>query len=219
MASIPLRALSALCLLAPAPVAAAAQATDADVARLVAAMLGDTPMLSDLERLVDGFGGRATGSSANAKAVEWALARFREANVDARAESFTMPGLWLERSSSVTIRGTSLPSLPGWPPFRSRERPVRVASPALCCDAGGATPPPLPGSAAERAGAWVLIEQDELADIDGLFREYALSGQIEARAWRAARRRHRVHGLPSQQSALSPQSQSWLREHDPPRVW
>ena len=39
------------------------------------------------------------------------------------------------------------------------------------------------GSNAE--GAWILIEQDELKDIDGLFREYAESGQIEARAWRA----------------------------------
>ena len=35
------------------------------------------------------------------------------------------------------------------------------------------------------AGAWILVEQDELKDIDGLFREYAQAGQIENRAWKA----------------------------------
>lgn len=185
MASIPLRGLSALCFLASAPVAAAAQASDADVARLVTAMLGDTPMLSDLERLVDGFGGRATGSVANTKAVEWALARFRDANVDARTESFTMPGLWLERSSAVTIRGTPLPFSPRVValPFSGATGSAGVTGPLL--DAGRGDSAAFAGLGGRARGAWVLIEQDELADIEGLFREYALSGQIEARAWRA----------------------------------
>jgi len=185
MASISIRALSALLLLASAPVAASAQATDADVARLVTAMLGDTPMLSDLERLIDGFGGRATGSVANTRAMEWGLARFRDAMVEVRSESFTMPGLWLERASTATIRGAALPLFP-----RVAALPFSVATPSA-----GVTGPLLDGGRGDSAvfaamgsrarGAWVLIEQDELVDIDGLFREYAVSGQIEARAWQA----------------------------------
>ena len=53
-----------------------AAAQSDDVGRLVAAVLGDTPMRSDLETLADRFGGRPTGSSANLRAVDWALGRF-----------------------------------------------------------------------------------------------------------------------------------------------
>src|SRR5687768_453374 len=103
---------SALLLALAHPVAASAQASDADVARLVAAMLGDTPLLRDVARLTDRFGGRATGSEANIKAVEWGLAQFREAGAEARAEPCTMPGLWLERESTATIGGAPLPFSP-----------------------------------------------------------------------------------------------------------
>jgi len=180
-----LRTLSALLLFVCAPAAASAQATDADIARLVTAMLGDTPMLSDLERLVDGFGGRATGSPANTRAVEWALTRFRDAMVDARTEPFTMPGLWLERSSSATIRGGALPFAP-----RVAALPFSVATPsagitAPLLDGGGGDSAAFASLGGKARGAWVLIEQEELRDLDGLFREYALSGQIEARAWQA----------------------------------
>jgi hypothetical protein len=185
MASIFIRALSALLLLASAPVAASAQATDADVARLVTAMLGDTPLLSDLERLIDGFGGRATGSVANTRAVEWGLARFRDALVDARTESFTMPGLWLERASTATIRGAALPFSPRVAalPFSVATPPAGVTGPLL--DGGRGDSAAFAAMGIRARGAWVLIEQDELMDIEGLFREYALSGQIEARAWQA----------------------------------
>ncbi len=185
MATLSFRALSALLLLASAPSAAVAQATDADVARLVAAMLGDTPLLSDLERLTDGFGGRATGSAANTRAVEWALARFRKAMVDARTEAFTMPGLWLERSSTATIRGAELPFLPRVValPFSVATATAGVTGPLL--DGGRGDSAAFAAVGGRARGAWVLIEQDELRDIEGLFREYALSGQIEARAWEA----------------------------------
>ncbi|HET8836192.1 MAG TPA: hypothetical protein VFN08_15790, partial [Gemmatimonadales bacterium] len=67
----------------------------AGVDRLIAALLSDTPLATDLETLTDEIGGRATGSPANLRASEWALGRFREAGVPARREPFTMPGLWL----------------------------------------------------------------------------------------------------------------------------
>ncbi len=165
--------------------AAPAQSSDADVARLTAALLGDTPLLRDLETLTDRFGGRATGSDANRAAVEWALARFREAGVDARTEAFDMPGQWLERSASAAVRGSGVAFSP-----RVAAMPFSVGTPAT-----GASAPLLDGGRGDSAaiaslggsaqGAWILIEQAELKDIDGLFREYAESGQIEAKAWRA----------------------------------
>jgi hypothetical protein len=72
---------SAVCLsflLALVLLAGTASATTADeqqVTLLVAALLGDTPMIEDLRVLTDEIGGRPTGSAANIAAVEWAVAR------------------------------------------------------------------------------------------------------------------------------------------------
>ena len=97
------RLLALLVLLALVPPALSAQSDDAS--RLVAALLGDTPMISDLQTLTDRIGGRPTGSAANQRAFDWALERFREAGVEARKEPVRMPGLWLERAARATIRG------------------------------------------------------------------------------------------------------------------
>lgn len=174
------RPLAAL-LLAVATGTAAAQAPDDSRARLVAALLGDTPMAADLQALTDGIGGRATGSEANLASVEWALARFREAGVDARTEAFQMPALWLERSATATIRGT-----------RSFSPRIAAAPFSAATPAGGLTAPLVDGGhgapddfarlGAAAKGAWVLVETEPLADLDGLFREYAETAQIEPRA-------------------------------------
>lgn len=162
-----------------------AQSTEADVGRLVTALLSDTPMIRDLQQLTDRFGGRATGSDANKRAFDWALAQFRAAGVDARLEPFTMPGLWLERSASASVRGDGIAFAP-----RIAALPFSIGTAA-----SGSTAPLLDGGRGDSAafaalggkarGGWVLIEQDELKDIDGLFKEYAEAGAIEARAWNA----------------------------------
>ena len=73
-----------------ATAAAVAFATPSrDVDRLVAALLGPTPLEDDLRALTDEIGGRPTGSPANARAVEWGLQRFRAAGVEASVEPFT----------------------------------------------------------------------------------------------------------------------------------
>ena len=82
-----------------------APAQEREASLLVAAMLGDSPLERDLQTLTDEIGGRPTGSPANLRAVDWAVARFREAGVTVRREPFTMPGLWLERSASAVVRG------------------------------------------------------------------------------------------------------------------
>jgi len=66
---------------------------DVDAARdrLIAALLGDTPLQADLEALSDRIGGRATGSEANRRAVDWAESRLREAGVGVKREAFTVP--------------------------------------------------------------------------------------------------------------------------------
>ena len=166
--------------LAVLPGNAAAQAGDAE--RLVAAMLGATPVVSDLRDLTDRVGGRPTGSPANQRAVEWALDRFRAAGVEARREPFQMPGLWLERSASATVRGTGVSFAPRVAalPFSTGTPAGGVTAPLV--DAGRGGEADFQALGARAKGAFVLIETEELADLDGLFREYTESGKIESRA-------------------------------------
>ncbi len=156
--------------------------TDA-AARLVSAMLGDTPLVGDLQTLTDQIGGRPTGSPANLRALDWALERFREAGVDARKEPFQMPGLWLERSARAVVRGKDVV------PFTARVAalPFSTATPAKgltapLVDGGRGTDADFAALRTWAKGAFVLIETDELTDLDGLFREYSEAGHIERRA-------------------------------------
>jgi carboxypeptidase Q len=175
-------------LLAPSSPASAAppqpQApANTEASRLIATFLGDTPLLNDLQSLTDEIGGRATGSPANARAVEWALARFREAGVEARKEAFQMPVLWLERSARATVRGEGVTYSP-----RVAAMPYSTGTPR-----GGLTAPLRSvGKGSEKdfqalgdkaRGAFLLVETEELADIDGLFREYTEGASLEQRAF------------------------------------
>jgi carboxypeptidase Q len=162
-----------------------ALASNAELSRLIATFMEDTPMVSDLHSLTDEIGGRATGSQANLRSVEWALARFREAGVDARKEAFSMPSLWLERSARATVRGDNVSYTP-----RIAAMPFSTSTPK-----GGLTAPLLPvGKGSEKdfqalgakaRGAFLLVETEELKDIDGLFREYTEDAAIEERAFAA----------------------------------
>ncbi len=175
------RALVTLALaLAARPLAA--QDATADAQRLVGALLGDTPLLRDLAWLTDRIGGRATGSPANARAVAWALDAFREAGVPARTERFRMPSLWLERSASAVIAGPGIRFAP-----RVASMPYSVATPpsgttAPLVDAGPGADADFARLGAAARGAYLLVEQPELTDIDGLFREYNATTLIEGRA-------------------------------------
>jgi hypothetical protein len=161
-----------------------ARAQPGDVDRLVAALLSDTPLIRDLQSLSDEIGGRATGSAANLKSVDWALERFADARVPARKEAFQMPTLWLERGSRAWVGGGA------------SFAPRVVAMPFSAAIAAGAAPAPLldagAGSVADFArlgararGAFALIETAPLADLEGLFREYAEAAAIEKRAFAA----------------------------------
>lgn len=98
--SFTLAALSVLLVLATAPAAADPPSHDA-ARRLAERAAGSTPMISDLEELCDGIGGRVTGSPACDRAIVWAAAKFRAAGLSVTLESFPLPGLWLGGSAEA----------------------------------------------------------------------------------------------------------------------
>jgi len=164
--------------------AAPTQAAD-DVDRLVGAMLGDTPVIADLRSLTDEIGGRATGSPANVAAVEWALARFAAAGVDARKESFEMPNQWQERSVRAVISGDLewVPDVVAKPLSRGGEG---LAGPLVDGGRGSVEDFERLGSAAR--GAWVLLETpllDDEAGLTGLFAEFTEAASTTPRALEA----------------------------------
>lgn len=73
----------ATCCVALLPILAVAgeQAGDAPAREILGRALGPTPILTDLEQLVDGIGGRPSGSVALDQAVEWGIERFRAAGL------------------------------------------------------------------------------------------------------------------------------------------
>lgn len=153
-----------------------------DVNRLVAAILGDTPLVADLEELTDTIGGRATGSAANLAAVEWALRRFEQAGVDARKEAFSMPAAWLERSASATVSGPGVRFSPrvAAMPFSAPTPPGGLTAPLI--DAGAGSEADFARLADTARGRFLLVETRQLQNVDDLFEEYVQAGAIEARA-------------------------------------
>jgi len=153
-----------------------------DVDRLVAAMLGETPIVADLQSLTDEVGGRVTGSPANEQAIDWALARFRQAEVPATRESFEMPFQWQEHGVSASISGdfNFSPAVVA--------KPFSAAADSLegpLVDGGmGATEDfeRLGGSVKD---AWILVETpvlDDVVGLAGLFGEYSAAAATEAMA-------------------------------------
>lgn len=158
-----------------------------DVDVLVAAMLGETPIIDDLRELTDGIGGRQTGSAANEAAVEWAVRTFRGSGVPATAERFEMPMQWQELRTRVTVEGDVR--------FEPRvaAKPFSTATPvtglrAPLADGGNGTAEDFARVGNGAAGSWLVVETPVLDDeigLAGLFAAYANAAAIEARAFEA----------------------------------
>ena len=165
-----------------APLGAAAK--DGDAARLVGAMLGETPIISDLRQLTDTIGGRVTGTPANAAAVEWGLAKFRAAGIAAEKEAFTMPGLWVGEGTSVRISGAaSFAPRAVARAFSAATTGNGLAAPLV--DGGFGTDADFARLGASAKGAWVLLETVALTDargLGGLFESYMTDTAAERRA-------------------------------------
>ncbi len=152
--------------------------------RLVAAMLQETPVITDLQQLCDEIGGRPTGSKANLEAVEWAMKKFKDAGVTAKKEKFTMPKFWLERSSKAKISG-DVSYTPGViaMPFSTPTPKTGLKAPLI--EVGHGTETDFKRVGPKAKGAFILVETEELRDIEGLLREYADGAAIEKRAFAA----------------------------------
>lgn len=173
----------AACLACVGLAAQAAHAED-EIDALVAAMLGDTPVIDDLRELTDTIGGRSTGSPANEAAVEWAFETLQGAGVTARSEPFEMPLRWHERKSTASVSGDVEFS------------PKVIAKPFSVGTARGGLRAPLVdggfGSEADFArlddqaeGSWLVVATpvlDDVAGLGGLFASYSNAAAVEARA-------------------------------------
>lgn len=145
---------------------------DDDASRLVGAMLGDTPLTTDLQSLTDRIGGRITGTPANEAAIEWAMERFGAAGVPARKEVFEMPYQWQELAVSASISGDSA-FVPGIvaQPFSAGADGITGA----LVDGGTGTAADFLRLGDIAKDAFILIETPVLDDdvgLGGLFAEY-----------------------------------------------
>jgi len=152
-----------------------------DVTKLIGAMLSDTPIEEDLQELCDVIGGRVTGSKANEQAVDWALAKFKEAGVKAWKDEFEMPVLWLPNSTSIMVTGDSnfKPSA-----VAKYQSPPGNYSGKLIF-AGKGTAEEIDKLSASITGNFVLVETDLCLDIGGLFAEYTAGAATEVAARKA----------------------------------
>jgi hypothetical protein len=144
-------------------------------------MLGETPLEEDVQELVDGIGGRATGSQANLASVEWAIGKFTSAGLNAYKEAFEMPRFWQERSSTAMIGGDE--SFP----VRVVAMPFSVGTPAKGLTAplvsvGHGTEEEFKQAGPAVNSAFAFVSTDPLLDIDGLFKEYGEAAVLERRA-------------------------------------
>jgi len=151
-------------------------------APVIAALLGETPLISDFRQLVDEIGGRPTGSRANERAIVWALERFQEAGVNAWTEDFTMPSSWFERRASAMVHGPGVSFTPrvAAMPFSTGTRGNDLEAPLV--DVGHGTEEDFMRIGTRARGAIVLVDTDELTDLASLFHEYAINPGIESRA-------------------------------------
>lgn len=160
-------------------------AAENDVDLLIAAMLGDTPLIDDLHELTDTIGGRVTGTAANKQAVAWAEAKFRTAEVAVSTEEFEMPYGWRENRVEAAVSGDV-----GFD-VGVVAKPFSAAASALnapLLDAGLGSADDFARLGKTARGAWVLIDTPVLNDeigLGGLFAEYSDAAQIEPRAFAA----------------------------------
>ncbi|HEY1422880.1 MAG TPA: M20/M25/M40 family metallo-hydrolase [Candidatus Acidoferrum sp.] len=166
---------------------AACSATEASscsqaAAKLMPIILGDSPMIENLRRLTDEIGGRVTGSTEMAKAVQWGVVGFRAAGVDVHTEKYTLPVTWKEGATRLTIiaPNESMTSLwavsEGWSPATSRN-----GTEANVIDIGHGTDNDF-SRAGNLQGAILLAHSDIGSSWPDLFEEYMRPPIIISRA-------------------------------------
>ena len=195
------------------PAAVGCSTTDASscaqvAAKLLPIIMGPSPMEENLRRLTDEIGGRVTGSPEMAKAVKWAIAAFRAANIDVHTEKYTLPTTWSEGDTKLLVDDPSELSSPpktdggyrlvplravsaGWSPPLTRENAVPVVDVGYGNADDFARAGPIKGKI-------LLVHSDVGTTWADLFNEYlrppdiihrAVAGGARAILWMGARER------------------------------
>jgi hypothetical protein len=176
--------LIATCCVALLPILAVAgeQANDAATREILGRALGPTPILADLEQLVDGIGGRPSGSVALDRAVDWGIEKFRAAGLEnVHVEPYTAPVLWLPGEESAEIRQPSeLPLHIAALPFSSGTGPNGID--AEIASVGHGSDTEFARASDNLRGRWVLVETDPMHSNDDLDNEYLIAPRIFAAA-------------------------------------
>jgi len=139
--------------------------------KIIANALGESPLAENLRRLTDEIGGRVTGTPAAARAVEWAVAAFRSAGLEAHTERYRIPVTWSEGASRLEVLAPQgfpvrLVSV-GWSPATpDGGLEVNVVF------AGEGTDADFAKLGTSAKGAILLIHSEVLKTWDDLFQEY-----------------------------------------------
>jgi carboxypeptidase Q len=177
-----------VCLSAPTPFvnSSHAQSDSQTAQRLADRAIGQTPLMDDLRELCDQIGGRATGSPACERAVQWGAAKFRAAGVaDVKIEPFDVPNLWLGQTAAAecvapehfNVRLAAAPYSPSTPVGRPLEAQLVLA--------GDGSPEAFAKLGARARGAIALVTSDEMKTLDDLFAEYLRNSSLVAAARKA----------------------------------
>lgn len=180
-------AVAALGLSLAANGAATAQSPDTSSPAdpLIAALLGETPMIDDVQYLTDTIGGRVTGTDANLKSVDWTMKRFKDAGVAAEKDPFMMDHHWADRSTIISIDGDGISFSPrAVAKFFSAPTDAEGLT-AKIVGVGKGSPEDFKRAGNSVKDAWVLIETGETRDISGLFAEHTQAADVEPRAVKA----------------------------------
>jgi Iap family predicted aminopeptidase len=154
-------------------------AADDPATVLMRRALGPTAILEDLRQLTDTIGGRPTGSAAIDRAVDWGLARFREAGLEnVHAEPYAAPRTWLAGAESAEVLAPRAAwATPGSERLRIAAMPFSAPTPASGLEAEvvdlGAGDAQAFAAAGERvAGRLVLFHTTPMRGLEDLFKEY-----------------------------------------------
>lgn len=155
-------------------------------ALLVSRATGQTPMLDDLRELCDLVGGRPTGSEACERAVDWAAAKFRGADVDSVwTESFPVPNAWLGKKAEAECLAPARFTIHlAAAPFSASTKDSGPLEASLV-DAGEGTQQDFAKLGEKARGAMVLVRSSEMKTLDDLFAEYFRNGPLLEAAARA----------------------------------